>query len=124
MIDHTSITVSNYENAKEFYKKTLAPLGYSIAMDIPEYKTCGFGEGDRRDFWISEPGGEVTPSHIAFVAQNESVIEEFFQAGLGAGGRDNGKPGPRTDYGPGYYAAFILDEDGNNIEAVMRNHKG
>ena len=124
MIDHTGVSVSDYEKGKEFYRKALAPLGYEITMDIPEYKACGFGEGGKRDFWISQPDGAISSNHIGFVAKDEEAVAAFYRAALAAGGTDNGAPGPRPDYGPGYYAAFVLDADGNNVEAVMRDHKG
>lgn len=121
MIDHASVSVSDYQEGKMFYEKLLKPLGYVPAMDLPEYKACGFGVGESRDFWIAQAEDrKVAPAHIAFVAKSEDEVKAFHEAGLASGGKDNGAPGPRPDYGPHYYAAFIHDADGNNIEAVYR----
>lgn len=120
MIDHTSVAVKNYESAKDFYVKALAPLGYVLAMDLPEYKAGGFAHGDVRDFWIGEvehPAGV----HVAFVAKDKEAVDAFYTAALAAGGKDNGAPGYRTQYSAGYYGAFIHDAGGNNIEAVWRD---
>lgn len=121
MIDHASISVADYQKGKEFYTALLAPLGYTVGMDLPDYKACGFAQDGARDFWIGE-AAVVQPAHIAFVAKNEDAIKAFHTAGLAAGGSDNGAPGPRPEYSPGYWAAFIKDPWGNNIEAVVRNH--
>lgn len=122
MIDHASVGVSDYQKGKEFYEKALAPLGYKPTMDLPDYKACGFGVGEgMRDFWIGEPeGGKVARAHIAFAANNKEEVHAFHGAALAAGGTDNGGPGPRENYGPNYYASFVYDLDGNNIEVVYR----
>ena|ERR1700739_2795559 len=117
MIDHTSVAVSNYQKGKDFYQKALAPLGYALGMDLPEYKAAGFKHGDKQDFWI----GEKTPAtgiHVAFTAESKDAVDKFHAAAIAAGGKDNGAPGYRKDYSPGYYAAFVHDADGSNIEAV------
>lgn len=118
MIAHTSVTVSNYEKGKEFYKALLAPLGYTIGMDIPAYKACGFTCDGAQDFWIAEhqTSGGI---HVAFLAKSKEEVEAFHTAGVDAGGSDNGGPGFRTEYTPNYYASFVYDEDKNNIEAVF-----
>jgi catechol 2,3-dioxygenase-like lactoylglutathione lyase family enzyme len=117
MLDHTGINVSNFEKSKEFYVYILAPLGYQLSSELNNVM-AGFGIDGEQDFWIMQ--GEVnTPRiHIAFRAQNRDVVREFYAAALAAGGRDNGAPGLRTHYHPDYYAAFVLDPDGHNIEAV------
>ena|ERR1700733_776692 len=120
MIDHTSVGVSDYSKSKEFYLKALAPLGYEIGMDMAEYKAAGFKHGETRDFWIGEVKNP-SPIHVAFVAQSQKEVDDFYAAGIAAGGKDNGKPGYRTDYSAGYYAAFVHDPDGSNIEAVWRD---
>ena len=120
MIDHSSVGVRDYQKSKEFYQKTLAPLGYRLGMDLPEYQAAGFTQGDRQDFWIGA-NANATPVHVAFVANNKKEVEDFYAAGIAAGGKDNGAPGYRKDYSPGYYAAFVLDFDGSNIEAVWRD---
>lgn len=120
MIDHTSVGVSDYQKGKEFYSKALAPLRYKLAMDFAEYNAAGFGADGGPDFWIgkSDKAGNV---HVAFAAKNKEEVEAFYKAGLEAGGADNGAPGYRTQYSPDYYAAFVHDPDGNNIEAVWHD---
>ncbi len=123
MIAHASVTVSDYDKAKDFYTKTLAPLGYTLTSPMDEYKAAGFkdAKADRTDFWI----GHKTPvvgGHVAFEVKSKEEVEAFYKAGLEAGGTDNGTPGYRTDYWPGYYAAYIHDIDGNNIEAVWYDY--
>ena len=118
MIDHFEIKVKNLEASKLFYQKTLAPLGYKIAFDIPQ--AVSFAEPRNADptgdFWLNV--GQQEPEHFAFSAQNEEEVEAFYQAALAAGGKDNGAPGERSQYHPGYYAAYIIDPDGNNVEVV------
>jgi catechol 2,3-dioxygenase-like lactoylglutathione lyase family enzyme len=121
MIDHTGINVSNFAASKAFYEKALAPLGYALRLELKN--AAGFGEGNGTDpggdFWISA-GTPFTPrSHIAFHAGSAAEVTAFHEAALAAGGKDNGAPGPRPHYHPGYYAAFIHDPDGYNIEAVF-----
>ncbi|MFN0252153.1 MAG: VOC family protein [Kofleriaceae bacterium] len=122
MIDHTGFLVSDIERSIAFYSKALAPLGMEV---IARYGTIvGFGvnpkvaPNDTSDFWIA---GGVAPTdklHIAFRAARRSVVKAFYEAAIAAGGRDNGPPGVREKYNPDYYAAFVLDPDGHNIEAV------
>ena len=118
MIDHFGIKVKNLEASKLFYQKTLAPLGYKIAFDISQ--AVSFAEPRNADptgdFWLNV--GQQEPEHFAFSAQNEEEVEAFYQAALAAGGKDNGAPGERSQYHPGYYAAYIIDPDGNNVEVV------
>ena len=117
MIAHTSVGVKDYSKAKNLYLKMLAPLGYEIGMDLEEHKAAGFIQGGKIDFWIggSESSTEV---HVAFVAESQEQVQKFYEAALAAGASDNGAPGYRKEYSPGYYAAFVHDFDGNNIEAV------
>mgnify|MGYP000523803920 FL=1 len=119
MIDHITLHVSNAERSIAFYTKALSPLGY-----IPKAHhepTIGFGVDDgtpRSDFYISpmdDPAQQPIPTHIAFRTTNEQAVRDFYEAAITAGGMDNGRPGPRA-YHSGYYAAFVLDPDGNNIE--------
>jgi catechol 2,3-dioxygenase-like lactoylglutathione lyase family enzyme len=114
MIAHTSLAVSDYPKSKAFYLKVLTPLDYHNNMEYGE--AAGFNDGKNTDFWISKKR-TVVPAHLAFQAGSRDQVEAFHKAGLAAGGKDNGGPGYR-DYSPGYYAAFIIDPDGNNIEAV------
>ena len=118
MIAHTTLPVSDYQKAKTFYHAALAPLGYSNNMEYGE--AAGFNDGKNTDFWISRENS-VVPTHVAFEASSRKQVEAFHKAALAAGGKDNGDPGYR-DYWPGYYAAFVLDPDGNNIEAVWYDY--
>jgi catechol 2,3-dioxygenase-like lactoylglutathione lyase family enzyme len=117
MLDHTGINVSDFDKSKEFYIKALDPLGYRLIKEFGD-SIAGFGIDGEPDFWMMH--GEVhTPRiHIAFRAQTREMVSAFYTAALEIGGRDNGAPGLRTHYHPTYYAAFILDLDGHNIEAV------
>jgi catechol 2,3-dioxygenase-like lactoylglutathione lyase family enzyme len=117
MIAHATLPVSNYEKAKGFYKKSLAPLGYEFTEDHPEWKAGGYKEGGNTSFWIGEKN-PLTPGHVAFEAKNKEAVDSFYKEALAAGGKDNGAPGYRKEYWPGYYAAFVHDGDGNNVEAV------
>ena len=117
MLDHMGFGVSDYERSKAFYERALAPLGLTLMMEpIPE--TGGFGDGRSPFFWITtrgEPKGEL---HVAFTADDRETVDKFHAAALEAGGTDNGGPGIREIYHPNYYGAFVLDPDGNNVEAV------
>lgn len=124
MIDHVGITVSDIEKSKAFYTEALAALGYVLCKNGPESVSFGVLEGHGKsadpggDFWLSE-GAPMTPrAHIAFNAASRTEVDAFFAAGLSAAGTDNGAPGLRAHYHPHYYAAFVLDPDGYNIEAV------
>lgn len=123
MIDHTGLNVSDPAKSRSFYEKALAPLGYIVLRDIPKEFTGGkvvFGMGvaPKPDFWIAEGTPQSPRIHIAFSAVSRQAVDEFHAAALAAGGKDNGAPGPRPHYHPGYYGAFVLDPDGHNIEAV------
>ena len=114
MIAHTTLPVSDYKKSKAFYIKALAPLGYKNNMGSG--KVAGFNDGKNTDLWIIRVDS-VIPSHLAFEAKSRQAVEAFYNAALAAGAKDNGSPGYR-DYWPGYYAAFVYDPDGHNIEAV------
>jgi len=118
MIAHTTLPVSDYPRAKAFYARVLAPLGYRNTMEFGD--SAGFNDGKNTDFWITREE-TVVPVHLAFEARSEAEVKAFHAAALGAGARDNGAPGYR-DYWPGYYAAFVHDADGHNIEAVWYDH--
>lgn len=122
-IDHVGLSVSDYEAAKKFYAAALAPLGLSLLRDYPSSvtggePTGGFGIGGKPFFWLTGGKANTPPLHLAFGAENRVQVDAFYEAALKAGGRDNGKPGVRKVYHPDYYGAFVLDLDGNNIEAV------
>lgn len=116
MIAHTTLVVSDYRKSRAFFSRALAPLGYTME----DGEAAGFNDGKNTDFWISSKA-KVVPLHIAFEARSAEQVRAFHKAALAAGGRDNGKPGYR-DYWPGYYAAFVLDPDGNNVEAVWYDY--
>jgi catechol 2,3-dioxygenase-like lactoylglutathione lyase family enzyme len=118
MIAHTTLSVSDYRKSKAFYTEALQPLGYKNNMEYGE--SAGFNDGKNTDFWISKEKS-VVATHLAFEASSQKQVEAFYNAALKAGGKDNGGPGYR-DYWPGYYAAFVLDPDGNNIEAVWYDY--
>jgi catechol 2,3-dioxygenase-like lactoylglutathione lyase family enzyme len=115
MLDHIGLTVSNFEQSKAFFERALAPLGYSKLMEFPG--AAGFGMAGKPDFWIAQ-GQPSKTVHVAFAADDRKTVDQFHKAALAVGGRDNGAPGVRKEYHPNYYGAFILDLDGNNIEAV------
>lgn len=117
MIAHTSIPVADYESAKAFYTTVLATLGYTQNMEYGE--AAGFNDGKNTDFWVGTSEHGVVPLHVAFAAKNKEEVQAFYDAALAAGAKDNGAPGYRKDYWPGYYAAFVHDADGHNIEAVF-----
>ena len=121
MIDHLGIAVSDYNRAKSFYEKALAPLGYALVREVGREQgrsAAAFGTGGRPDLWIGETKDAKSPVHLAFTAKDRPAVDAFHRAALAAGGTDNGGPGIRAHYHPNYYAAFILDPDGHNIEAV------
>jgi predicted lactoylglutathione lyase len=117
MIAHASVGVKDYEKSKELYVKMLTPLGYKLHMDLPEYKAGGYMANGIQDFWIGE-NEHSTGVHVAFDAISKDMVQAFYDAALAGGAKDNGAPGYRKEYSPGYYAAFVHDFDGNNIEAV------
>jgi catechol 2,3-dioxygenase-like lactoylglutathione lyase family enzyme len=122
MLDHVGFPVSDYARSKAFYEKALAPLGYSLIMEVAQTANDrpagGFGANGKPDFWIGGEGGLNKPIHVAITAKDRATVDAFYRAGMAAGGKDNGPPGLRPHYHPNYYAAFVLDPDGHNIEAV------
>jgi catechol 2,3-dioxygenase-like lactoylglutathione lyase family enzyme len=116
MIDHIIITVADYAAAKAFYVEALRPLGYDIIMEFGP--ACGLGVDRKPDFWIREAAAVRPSVHVAFASSDRATVDRFYAAAMAAGGHDNGPPGLRPDYHPDYYGAFVLDPDGNNIEAV------
>ena len=126
MIDHTGYGMSDPKKSRAFYEKALAPLGYRVLMEIPTEHTGGrvvFGMGvpPKPDFWLAEGTPNEPRIHIAFRADNRAQVDAFYEAAIAAGGKDNGKPGPRPHYHPNYYGAFVLDPDGHNVEAVCHD---
>ena len=123
MIDHTGVLVSRPAESRRFYEQALAPLGYTLLMQVPKEYTdgkvvLGYGVAPTADFWLAEGTPHQPRIHIAFRASTRAQVDEFYRAALAAGGKDNGPPGPRPHYHEHYYGAFVLDPDGHNIEAV------
>lgn len=124
MIDHVGFAVTSLDASKAFYEAALAPLGIAVLMTVtPEQAKAGgtaigFGKDSNPFFWIgdNEEVGEGT--HVAFTADSRDQVDAFYKAALATGGRDNGAPGIREHYHPNYYAAFVFDPDGTNVEAV------
>jgi catechol 2,3-dioxygenase-like lactoylglutathione lyase family enzyme len=119
MLDHVGLNVSDYERSRDFYTQALAPLGFSLLME-PVPRSGGFGGADGKPwFWITDQREPVTSNvHVAFTVGDRPTVDAFHAAALKAGAADNGPPGVRELYHPSYYGAFVLDPDGNNIEAV------
>jgi catechol 2,3-dioxygenase-like lactoylglutathione lyase family enzyme len=123
MIDHTGIGAANVARSAAFYDAVLAALKLRRVAQLPENEgTDGIGYGDAYPvFWIDRYHPHSVKQHVAFAAKSRAEVDAFHAAALKAGGTDNGAPGLREGgYPPGYYAAFVLDPDGNNIEAVFR----
>jgi catechol 2,3-dioxygenase-like lactoylglutathione lyase family enzyme len=117
MLDHISFHVKDPAVSKEFYRAALAPLGYRPLFENDEHGVFAFGR-QWPQLWMG-PGAAAEGVHIALVAEDRAAVDAFHAAALAAGGRDNGGPGLRPNYGPGYYAAYVYDPDGNNLEAVI-----
>jgi len=113
------------ERSKTFYVDALKPLGIGMVMEVTAEQTgaeahAGFGKDNKAFFWIGGGGKPKGGTHVAFTAPTRADVDSFYRAALAAGGRDNGPPGLRPHYHPNHYAAFVLDPDGNNVEAVCR----
>ena len=124
MIDHVSLHVRDLPVARRFYAACLGALGKRLVAEWTDEVTgetvaSGFGD-EKGDFWIGTEKAPVTGVHVAFKAASRAEVDAFHAAGLAAGGVDNGTPGLRPEYSPTYYGAFLLDPDGNNVEAVCR----
>jgi len=116
MLDHVALNVSDMEAARAFYTGALEPLGIRVIMELGPM--CGMGEAGFPYLWFGERGEPSAPVHVALRAADRETVDAFHRAALEAGGTDNGAPGLRPRYHESYYAAFVLDPDGNNIEAV------
>jgi catechol 2,3-dioxygenase-like lactoylglutathione lyase family enzyme len=117
MYDHVGLKVSSLDTSAQFYAAALKELGHAVLSRDETSVGLGAPEG-AAGLWLAAGAAAVTPVHLAFTARTRSAVDAFHRAGLAARGRDNGAPGLRKDYGPSYYAAFLLDPDGNNVEAV------
>jgi catechol 2,3-dioxygenase-like lactoylglutathione lyase family enzyme len=119
VIDHMAIGVSDLARSCDFYRAALAPLGFrDLGPWRDDVREMSFGVEGADDFAISLEYPVGSGAHIAFAAETQKQVDAFYEAALAAGGRDNGRPGPRPDYSDGYYGAFVLDPDGYNVEAV------
>jgi catechol 2,3-dioxygenase-like lactoylglutathione lyase family enzyme len=129
MIDHTGIVVTDLAKARRFYDAIARPLGLATASNSPESFLFGRSAEEpipylwigtiRPSYWVEGSRAGLNQAHIAFIAPDKAAVDAFYEAALSAGGRDNGPPGPREGAGD-YYGAFVLDPDGNNIEACVR----
>lgn len=115
MLDHVSLRVQDLSRAVAFYRTALAPIGYDVLAEYPG--TIGMGADGKADLWISQTEQPLHPMHLAFGSDRDRIVA-FHAAALSAGGFDNGAPGVRADYHPHYFAAFVRDPEGNNIEVV------
>ncbi|WP_420410020.1 VOC family protein [Hoeflea sp.] len=123
MLDHVSLSVADMEKAKRFYAAVLATLGMEMVGEVTAEQSgsvryAGFGIGRKGQLWIAEDGQQTPSAHICFRASSRQAVRDFHAAGLANGGTDNGAPGVREIYHPEYYAAFVRDPEGHNIEAV------
>ena len=122
MLDHIGVDVSDLKTSRAFYEAALAPLGYRVIQELSAEQTGAnpvvmFGIA-APEFIIAEDRAPGFGNHFAFRAETRAAVDAFYAAALKAGGRDNGGPGLRPNYGPTYYAAFVFDPDGFNVEAV------
>jgi catechol 2,3-dioxygenase-like lactoylglutathione lyase family enzyme len=118
MLDHVSLRVQDFPRVVAFYRAALAPIGYRVAMEFPG--TAGLGTGGMPDFWLTLTDKPLLPTHVAF-RTDRARVDAFHAAALAAGGIDNGPPGLRADYHPHYYAAYVTDPEGNNVEVVCHD---
>lgn len=124
MIDHVGFAVNDAESSRHFYERALAPIGISLIMSVTPEQTesggtaHGFGSDGKPYFWVGDNERVGEGTHVAFEAASRAEVDAFYQAALAAGGKDNGGPGIRPHYHPNYYAAFVFDPDGINVEAV------
>ena len=117
MFDHCGVNVKDYPASRAFYETALAPLGWTVAAEWPDHGVVGFGPEGQGKLWLHQREPVTAGAHIAFTCADRPTVDAFYAAGLAGGGTDNGPPGPRW-YHENYYGAFVLDPDGNNIEAV------
>lgn len=116
MFDHIGIRVKDLNASVRFYTAALNPLGFELTSR--DESSASFGARGAYSLWLYGGAPSTTPVHLAFTAANAAAVDAFYREGLEAQGSDNGGPGVRQDYSPNYYAAFLYDPDGNNVEAV------
>jgi catechol 2,3-dioxygenase-like lactoylglutathione lyase family enzyme len=125
MIDHVILTVSDFNRSVAFYAKALKPLGITTLIDYegkdghPDLK--GFGNGKRHFFWLKEGKPDPQAVHVGFAAKDHSEVDAFYKAALAAGEKGKESPQARLEYYPGYYATWVLDPDGHDIEVVNKS---
>ncbi len=115
VLDHVGLAVTDLAAARAFYAAALEPLGFGVVMEFPGVMALGLPQ--QPELWMHQ-GAPSAPVHVALHAADRARVDAFHAAALAAGGTDNGAPGLRPQYHPGYYAAYVKDADGNNIEAV------
>jgi catechol 2,3-dioxygenase-like lactoylglutathione lyase family enzyme len=118
VIDHVGVNVKDFAESRRFYERALEPLGYRVLVAFDEWNAAGFGQDRKPDFWVAQREPLGTGTHVAFTCDDRATVDRFHAAALDAGGIDNGAPGLREHYHSTYYSAFVLDPDGNNVEAV------
>ena len=116
LIDHLALRVRDVRRSRTFYERALEPFGVKV---VESSRGPGFAIEGGGDFWIEEGEPPAAPVHVAFAAADRATVDKFHRAAVEAGGRDNGAPGLRPDYGDAYYAAFLVDPDGHRVEAVI-----
>lgn len=116
MLDHVGFHTRQFAALAQFYEKALRPLGYGKVITFED--AAGFGRDGKPSLWIGAGDASVAGIHVAIMSDDRAKVDAFYAAALAAGGRDNGAPGLRPHYHPNYYAAFVFDPDGNNLEAV------
>jgi catechol 2,3-dioxygenase-like lactoylglutathione lyase family enzyme len=121
MFDHVGLNVRDFERSRAFYRQALEPLGLTETAAFEEWKAAAFGTEGKYGFWVVQREPYGTGTHVAFTAADHESVDAFHAAAVAAGGTDNGGPGIREHYHPTYYAAFVLDPDGNNVEAVCHS---
>lgn len=127
LLDHIEFRVANAADSLRFYEAALRPLGIELVISVPPERTAsgghrhGLGRDGYPSIWFHDGETPVAPIHIAFAVQERALVDRFFAAAIAAGAQDNGAPGVRTRYHDAYYAAYVLDPDGNNIEVVCQS---
>jgi catechol 2,3-dioxygenase-like lactoylglutathione lyase family enzyme len=125
MLDHMILAVSDVKGSLAFYEKALKPLNIKFFMPYKGEKghpdLWGFGDGEKAFFWIKQGKPNPTAIHWGFVAKSKKKVDEFYEAAIAAGARDNISPRARLEYYPGYYAADVFDPDGYSFEVVHKS---
>jgi catechol 2,3-dioxygenase-like lactoylglutathione lyase family enzyme len=124
VVDHALFVVRNLQASRRFYRAALEPLGFRVMNEQEDGVAFGVKDADDFAVYQGKPGeATTTAAHVAFVAEDQQSVDAFFAAAMAAGGRENRPPGYRPEYHAGYYAAFVFDPDGNNVEAVHHGER-